>query len=102
MRDTRKVFEEFTTRKPGTWEEVESVQVTETMREALADKPTVDFQWGQTPLDHDERFDREINGGRMEFLLRRGLNFYYVNTEGFCYVRYTVRLIGLEEKNERA
>lgn len=100
--DTRHLFGSLTSRKPYRWADAGSVrvdQLTGQQLQALRQKPVVLGM--ASPLDVDAVYVGRVPGGPsvrdVEFIVAIGGQFYYVNTEGYNYARYVVRLEGWVE-----
>lgn len=99
--DTRVLFDPWTSRKACSWEHVDEIpykKLTLEMIDALKAKPRLYV--GPDVGTFDDVFD-DVQGfgcDDVEFILVRKMDddgrveTYYVNTEGYSYARYTLRL----------
>ena len=86
---------EHTDSKVPSWKEVSSISrhsLSDATREHLTSLPEVTLPPRSNPLDKNSQFDRDSNGGKTEFMVHHNGSTYYVNTEGFNYARYAVRI----------
>lgn len=93
-RDSRRLFDHLTVRKPYDWSEVKPKPLFAEQEEALKLLPRIHV--GPTVGTFDEIF---VNENGVEYILIRELDLtkgrveaYYVNTEGYDYARYVFRL----------
>jgi len=92
--DTREQFFTLpTTRKPVAWDDIKAARPTATQLEILKTKPVIVMWSAQLPCDAHADFEKRASKGIEFVVIHRDL-CYYVNTEGYNYVRYAVRLEG--------
>ena len=89
-RDYRHFFENFTTRKPVSWDAMKKYDFNTNdlpeYLEMLKELPVVDGESLVNPCDSN-------NVAYQEYVLERHNKYYYVNTEGFNYPRYMFEII---------
>lgn len=74
------------TRKPGTWSEIEDYVPTDRELDAISRLPMIETVG--SPMDGD----RSKYARYQIFLTERGGKIYLINTEGFDYARYVLRI----------
>jgi len=99
--DSRDLFDSQTTRKPDSWSEVGGRSwddLTGTQRDAIRTLPVVDMD-SRGPMQNHPAFEPGSSAagrGPIEFLVNTpNGNHFYVNTEGYKYARYVMRVDNL-------
>lgn len=93
QKDTRRLFDAVTSRKPSIWDEVKKYLwggLTDAMEEALLSKQVVDMDL-EYPLDIFPVNVPET----MEFIMHElsSDKYYYVNAEGYNYAKYIFEIV---------
>jgi hypothetical protein len=96
MGDTRALFDHLTSRKEGHWEGVKFIageELDDVRMRTLLSLPARMVGWDTSPMD--DLFPQTRPPAAIEFLVQRlgeeGVEYYYVNTEGYPYARYAFR-----------
>ena len=93
---SQKVLDTLATRKPSDWAETAyHANLTESQKKYLRNLPLFLAEKGFTPMSEFDVHDQHGLKYRMpqRFVVRNEANeFYYVNTEGYSYCRYVLRI----------
>jgi hypothetical protein len=95
-KDTRALFRDISMRKPSSWAEVGTYdfhQFDTLHQQALLGKRVIEGYVATPYSTITPLYD--ISGRTSEFILHNQADdfYYYINTEGFSYARYTFRIL---------
>jgi hypothetical protein len=100
MRDTRHLFMEMCSRKEASWDSIPQVRVDDERMRILMGLPMQIAEWNTSPMSDSlirkpHRAPGLVGAKPMELIIQRvgeeDVQYFYVNTEGYGYVRYAFR-----------
>lgn len=95
--DTRQLFGPLCERKAPSWDAVGFHDLSPVRRRALAGLPVRIVPWDSSPMDHLFPTGASNGSSLIEVVVQRlgeedgQVQYFYVNTEGYDYARYTFR-----------
>lgn len=107
--ESRRLFDKFVSRKPGTWEQARKVDwnsLSPEQQAAIKSLPLLELPPDVEPMSNeiDQFFPQDKTGTEpIEWLVDTfGGGYFYVNTEGYTYARYTFQILNYPEETAPA